>query len=309
MRTDPVTPTRALDEKPFVSVVVPVYNEHRLSLCLDALERQTYAHESYEVIVVDNGSKPPIELDRTRHPHATLAVESRPGSYAARNMGLSLARGQIIAFTDADCVPTENWLQRGAERLAQGTPCEIVAGRVELYFANESKPTAAELYDSLRMGFPQRLYADERHFGVTANLVTWRTGLDQVGLFDPTLTSSGDLEWGQRAHAAGLRLCYAEDVVVRHPARRTFKELHEKVTRRAGGRHALGRARGSGTYLLAKAVAKDIVPPLRFAILLSRRSEIPGRIRLRLIFYRYALRCANAWERLRLQFRGGQAHR
>lgn len=296
-------------EAPFVSIIVPVYNEPRLSLCLDALERQSYADAKYEVLVIDNASDHPAAVDATRHPHVVLTTEARPGSYAARNRGLSVARGQILAFTDADCVPTPDWLLKGVARLVEGEQCDVVAGKIELSFTSEGTPTAAELYDSLRMGFPQRWYVEERHFGATANLMTWRRVIEQVGRFDPALTSSGDKEWGLRAHRAGVRMCYADEVTVRHPARRTFRELHQKVTRRAGGTHSLARANGSGLRSLARAVAKDVIPPLRFGVYLSGRSDIPLTTRLQLFGYRYALRCADAWERIGLQFRGGQARR
>jgi len=97
---------------PFVSVIIPVYNDpERLKTCLQALEEQTYPQSSYEVIVVDNGSDESIEPIVTEFNQAKAGYEPHPGSYAARNKGLSLARGEVIAFTDADCIPALDWIE------------------------------------------------------------------------------------------------------------------------------------------------------------------------------------------------------
>lgn len=91
---------------PFVSVVIPVFNDaERLEMCLRALEDQTYPADRYEVILVDNGSDASMEGLAAGFAGTRVAYEDRPGSYAARNKGVSLARGEVVAFTDSDCVP------------------------------------------------------------------------------------------------------------------------------------------------------------------------------------------------------------
>ena len=101
-----------------VSVIIPVYNDaERLKLCLDALARQTYPGDRYEVIVVDNGSQQDPELVTSRYEQVTLAHEACRGSYAARNTGLALARGDVLAFTNSDCIPAADWIEHGVARL------------------------------------------------------------------------------------------------------------------------------------------------------------------------------------------------
>ena len=96
-----VQPLPTVNRIPLISVVVPVFNdEARLAGCLDALAMQTWPASHREVIVVDNGSVPPVAL---RAGAARVIVERRPGSYAARNAGVAAAAGEILAFTDADC--------------------------------------------------------------------------------------------------------------------------------------------------------------------------------------------------------------
>ena len=147
-------------ETPFVSVVIPVFNDaERLRLCLSALAQQTYARSRFEIIVIDNGSDDlvPVKDLVAVYDNATLAVESLPGSYAARNRGLELAKGEAIAFTDADCIPDPDWLERGVARLRQDSNCGQVVGRINLFFADPQRPTAVEVYaDDVQVGHPAR---------------------------------------------------------------------------------------------------------------------------------------------------------
>src|SRR5688572_1543548 len=132
----------------FVSVIIPVYNDRaRLQTCLDALHRQTYPAERYEVIVVDNGSREPLDDLMQTYPRARLEHEAQPGSYAARNRGIACARGEILVFTDADCVPAAQWLDCGVRALSASPNCGYVGGRVEPFLHDPDAPTATELYE------------------------------------------------------------------------------------------------------------------------------------------------------------------
>src|SRR4051812_27832091 len=96
---------------PFVSVIVPVFNQSEpLRACLRALNGQTSPRARFEVIVVDNGSTDPVSVPTGSHSTVRVEGESKPGSYAARNRGVAIARGSVIAFTDADCVPAADWV-------------------------------------------------------------------------------------------------------------------------------------------------------------------------------------------------------
>ncbi|MEQ8961723.1 MAG: glycosyltransferase family A protein, partial [Coleofasciculus sp. C2-GNP5-27] len=90
------------------------------------------------MIVVDNASDEAADIKGVvaQFGQAIAAYESTPGSYAARNKGISLAKGEVIAFTDADCIPDAKWLESGLHRLLTIPDCGLVAGRVELFFQN-----------------------------------------------------------------------------------------------------------------------------------------------------------------------------
>jgi glycosyltransferase involved in cell wall biosynthesis len=225
-----------------VSVVVPVWGEAPgLAACLDHLERQTWPRDRFEVLVVDNGA--PAEAvggAAAGRPGVRVLREAAEGSYAARNRGVREARADLVAFTDADCLPARDWIERGVARLRAEPAPGIVAGRIRTTFRDPGRPTAVELYEGVT-AFRQDHYVARRRFGATANLFTTRAVLDRVGEFDARLYSLGDVDWGVRVHEAGLGLVYAEEVLVDHPARRTLAELRSRSARMAGGFRDLGR--------------------------------------------------------------------
>ena len=190
-------------QKFLVSVIIPVYNDAvRLERCLQALAQQSYPN--YEVIVVDNGSTD-ADVEQVCKPFSRVrfAREEKAGSYAARNKGLSLAKGEVIAFTDSDCIPAADWLGAGVARVKQTENCGLIAGHVDVFPQNRAHPSLVELYDMM-LAFPQERYVANYRYGVTASVVTTRAIFDAVGLFNDTLKSGGDREWGQRVAAAGL---------------------------------------------------------------------------------------------------------
>ncbi len=227
---------------PFVSVIVPVYNtaEH-LKLCLTALEQQTYRGDRFEVIVVDNGSDPSsnIAAIAATFNHAVITQELTSGSYTARNKGIAIATGEIIAFTDSDCVPTCTWLEKGVNHLLNNPKCGLVAGRIDIFFQDPAHISAIEFYDGIIMGFPQQEFLEKRRAGLTANVFTWKRVIDQVGIFKGEIKSHADLEWGKRVFASGYEQIYADDACVGHPARHSFKELLNRAIRLAGGSYDL----------------------------------------------------------------------
>lgn len=227
--------SRTKGPPPSVTVIVPVFNDvTRLRLLLDALAAQTYPKGRLEILIVDNASTEDVQgVVRERGPPFVALHEGRPGSYAARNRALRQAKGDVVAFTDGDCIPYPDWIERGLAALATHPEAGLVAGRIEV-FPRDRRLTWVERYE-MAYAFPQDKFVAEQHFGATANVFTRRSVLDRVGPFNADLKSGGDRDWGQRVHAAGLAVVYAPDVVVRHPARRTFKEFGSKVRRVVGG--------------------------------------------------------------------------
>lgn len=209
---------------PTVAVIVPAYNEvETIDTCLQALKSQTYPDERTCTFVVDNCSD---DGTRTRAESYDVNVleQSKQGSYAARNEGIRATEAEILAFTDADGRPTDEWLERAVTRVRAGA--DVVTGPIDSR-SQRTSGSAPELYDRL-FGFDTRTVK-------TANLVARASVFEDVGLFRSELTSGGDVEWGQRAQRNGYTVKYAEDVVVHHPPRRTYRTLVGKTIRTGYG--------------------------------------------------------------------------
>jgi glycosyltransferase involved in cell wall biosynthesis len=220
---------------PLVSVIVPIFGDAAcLDDCLDRLDRQTYPRDRIETIVVDNGCLG-IEAVLARYPSVRHLREARPGSYAARNAGLRGARGEIIAFTDADCLPDPEWIQRGIESLSRRESTGIIAGPIEIAPGRpKGASSTAYLYDAT-FGYQTTGEQLSGGYGVTANLIVRRMVIDAVGPFNTDFLSGGDVEWGRRAAAMGYRTEYRKTVRVCHRARTSIRVVVGRQLRLAGG--------------------------------------------------------------------------
>jgi glycosyltransferase involved in cell wall biosynthesis len=262
---------------PFVSVIIPVLNDFkRLKICLQALEQQTYPQDSYEIIVVDNGSIESLEPLIEKYPRTLFTYESKLGSYAARNHGISIANGEILAFTDSDCIPADIWLETGVEKLISIPNCGLVAGRIEFFFKNANLPTAIEVFDSIT-NLQQKKYVEEYHFGATANLFTFKRLFEEIGYFNSDLKSGGDAEWGLRVYFHGHSIVYDEENHVFHPARNSLKELIQKVTRQTKGSRDRNPNK-SFSWKNTLAHILDLKPPLRSAF---RKAFLTEKLKLK----------------------------
>ncbi|MGL4501901.1 MAG: glycosyltransferase, partial [Planktothrix sp.] len=258
----------------------------------------------YEVIVIDNGSDEEIKSVVLQFRQVVATEEKHPGSYAARNKGISLAQGEIFAFTDSDCIPHANWIEKGVDNLSRVNNCGLVGGKINIFFKDTENPTAVELYDSV-MAFPQKNYIEGDKFAVSANLFTFRAVFEKVGLFDTEVKSGGDYNWGRRVFAAGYQLVYAPDVCVDHPARSSFKELYKKIVRVIGGQYDLSQ--NSPIYpsnKFIKLLFRDLIPPVKFSLSILSSGEVNEvDKKIKIIAVRWYVKYARAWERAKLQFK------
>jgi len=224
----------------FVSVIVPVLDDPEgLRVCLDALERQTYPADRYEVIVVDNGSAAPVAPLVGAYPHARAIEEATPDSFSARNTGIDAARGEVIAFTDADCRPASDWLESGVAALLSDAACGSVGGHIRQLARRPDAPNPVEHFEILTY-LDQEENVRRWRFAATANAFVRRDVFDQVGPFDGGLNSGADVRWSHRMQDCGFRLAYAPETRVDHRARATLRHWRHRVARNIGGLHATG---------------------------------------------------------------------
>ena len=213
-----------------VSVIIPTYRDwSNLQLCLDALARQTLPREDFEIIVIDNDPQqpePPLlpaEVRYLRQPQGY--------SYAARNAGALAARGEVLAFTDADCLPEPNWLTAGLSMLAANPRWALMAGRIEVF---SDRHNTVFRYETL-FEFQQETWVQQMQFGATANLFVRRPAFEAAMGFNETMKSGGDADFCHRCRSLALTIGYADQACVMHPSRRKVTEVLHKNRRIAAG--------------------------------------------------------------------------
>jgi GT2 family glycosyltransferase len=292
---------------PFVSIIVPVYDDvESLARLMRALREQDYPQDCFECLVIDNLCGEPVQIPNDCIFPVRIFCEPRPGSYAARNRGLQHARGQILAFTDADCIPRREWLSSAVRRLEAADQPVMVAGGIEVFCQREIGGSVFE-WHSVVNDLNQARFVAQYHFAATANMITTRKVFERVGPFNPALLSGGDLEWGQRAWSMGIDQVYAEEAVVRHPARSSFQSLIKKTRRIAGGHYQFHD--GKGDRFLA-----TMATTLRIACASMCRSWQDPRLptlgcRLRVVAIDVALRLIQIAEIVRLRLGGEPTRR
>lgn len=288
--------------RPLVTVVIPSFHDWEgVGRCLDAIAAQTYPPELIRAVVVNNDphDPPPSGLaERLRLARAHILTEPRGGSYAARNLGVATARSDVIAFTDADCIPDRMWIEAAVRAISNGT--DRVAGHVEVLTGCDRIGHAA--LHEVSSAFDQRRYV-RRGFGATANLVVRRTAFDQVGPFDARLRSGGDIEWNQRAGRAGFTLRYVAEARVAHPARTSAAALLEKDARVWAGKLAIEEF--PRPVLAVGALLQGIVPPVLPLVRAGLRARRRPRVGLLPhLFWLWGFRLRRALQRIRLTVRG-----
>jgi hypothetical protein len=247
------------NDLPMVSVIVPVFNDAAGILrCVDSLKRQSYPRARYEVIVVDNGS-----TDGTADLVAELGVTALSetatrGSYAARNAGLREAVGTVVAFTDADCLPSERWLEEGV-RAMRTERADLVGGNVR--FELSTRSTGAQIWDAItNMQVEQNIR--ERQVAKTANLFVHSAVFGAIGAFPATLRSGGDVAWTGTATRNGFSLAFADRAEVVHPTRR-LGHLMAKQFRVGVGQLEMIATAGSPRSAVVRRALRQLAPPTR----------------------------------------------
>lgn len=212
---------------PVISVVIPHLNTpDLLARCLESLMVQQLDAGPFEVIVVDNGSRTPLDDVQQRFAGVRFLLEPAAGPGLARNLGAGAARADLLAFIDADCIALPGWLQAAHDAAASGA---VVGGAIGVEVVDRARMTGCEAFES-EFGFRQQFYIEQRKFSVTANMAMPASALARVGPF-AGIEIAEDLDWGQRAHAMGQIIHFRPAMRVLHPARPDFAALARKWDR------------------------------------------------------------------------------
>lgn len=237
---------------PFVSFVIPVKNDaQRLRRCLETIARNQYPRWRIEVIVVDNGSVDASVAVATAAGATVVEVpERRVGEL--RNRGAAMARGDILAFVDADHEIDGSWVVSAVHALQERGIGAVGA----LYHAPENGTWVQHGYDALRGRMPGR--RDVEWLG-TGNLAVWRSAFEAQGGFDTTLEACEDVDFCQRLRHAGFRIVSDDRLKSVH--------LGDPATLGAVFRGELWRGRNSIRTSLRGPLSMRALPSVAFPVI------------------------------------------
>jgi len=220
---------------PTVSVVVIAYNAARtLERCLLSVAGQTLT-SLYEVILVDDHSTDDTAAIAGRVPGVRVVGQDlgRKGIPAARNRGMAAARGEFVAFTDADCVVGPDWLEALVSRMRADAGLAAFGGPLRPIVDDTSWVTR---YDGL-------IASTSGHVAraSTANVILRRAALATVGVFDETLGTGEDPDLLWRLEDAGWRVSGDGGPVVAHEWRGSFRSFLRHQFHYGEGKAVLAR--------------------------------------------------------------------
>jgi O-antigen biosynthesis protein len=255
---------------PALSVVVCAYNEeHYLGDCLESLLRLDYPN--LDVVICDDGSTDGTLEIAARYPFRTLALDHK-GLSAARNAGLEVARGDLIAYLDADAACDPAWPYHLALSFEGGVDA---TGGPNLPFLGAG---FAERVVSHSPGGPMHvLITDDRaEHVVGANMAFRRTTLRELGGFDVVYTSAGDdVDICWRLLDAGHEIGFAHAAQVWHHRRDSLGRYlrqqrgYGRSERMVSGRHRerfnrLGQAQWMGVLYASPRLRWPLLPPVLY---------------------------------------------
>jgi glycosyltransferase involved in cell wall biosynthesis len=198
------------------SIVVPFFNAEKfIERCVQALVAQKFPADRYEILMVDNNSHDSSAAIVRRFERVQLLQEPEQGSYAARNRAIHQARGRIVAFTDPDCVPREDWLEQISRAMAQPDAALVLGKR---QFARDSGILG--MLAAYESGVAARVFEGRQvdcYYGYSNNMAVRKSTLEAIGGFRKLVRGADTLLLRRVVELFGTSaLQYSPDMMVRH---------------------------------------------------------------------------------------------
>src|SRR5438876_931778 len=218
--TDSILPHLPLPRTPFVSVIVCSYNGGAtLAACLDSLGKLNYSH--YEVILVDDGSTDDTACTAAQFPWVRYIHQSNHGLSHARNTGAAAAKGDVLAYTDSDCMVDADWLYYLIGTLVSGDYAGVGGPNITppaqdwiqaCVAAAPGGPNHVLLTDTVAEHIPG------------CNMAFYRWAFESMGGFDPEYRKAGDdVDFCWRIQQAGWVIAFSPAAIVWHYRRFTLR--------------------------------------------------------------------------------------
>ena len=232
-----------MTEPPSVSVIVPVYNaQSTLPALLAGLRSQLpHARGETELLIVDNGSTDASRLliEQSGLVNLIALEEAQRGPAAARNRGLAVARGEIVALLDADCAPSRGWLRAIVEPFSDPNVMLVAGG-----LASYPPQTGAQRF-AARYGLNDAARAVNNSvlpFANTRNMAVRRSAAQAVGGWPAELTNGEDIEFSYLIRTRfGCPIVLQESALAFHRDRESDEDLAHQAYNYGSGIASLYR--------------------------------------------------------------------
>jgi len=211
-----------MDNKIEISIVIPNLNSPIIDKTIEAIKNQTYDMSKVEIIVIGQDKYGLIkECDNVKF----IYTQQEANPAKARNIGCEYAKGEVILFTDADCMPDRNWIQNLMKHHKRGV--NIVAGAVDINFEGANYWS---LSDNIGSFFFQLMDQERGTFKGkivgTLNFSIKRDIFFKIGRFDETFKRGQDAEFIARLRKLGYEIYFEPEAVVQHHSlRNSFKSV------------------------------------------------------------------------------------
>ena len=221
----PITHQARLPEQPKVSVIVCSYNGGQtLEACLRSLKKVDYP--DYEVIVVDDGSTDHTKEILSHHPWVKAIHQTNQGLSVARNVGAAASTGDIIAYTDSDCMADPDWLFYLVGTLLSGNYAGVGGPNISPPAENWHQACVAAA-----PGGPSHVLLTDviaEHIP-GCNMAFHRWAFDRIGGFDPEYRKAGDdVDFCWRLQQEGQIIAFSPAAIVWHYRRFTLKAFRKQ---------------------------------------------------------------------------------
>ena len=220
-----ITHRAPLPRVPKVSVIVCSYNGGQtLEACLRSLKKIDYP--DYEVVVVDDGSTDHTKEILSHHPWVNAIYQTNHGLSVARNVGAAAATGEIIAYTDSDCMADPDWLYYLVGTLLSGNYAGVGGPNISPPAQNWHQACVAAA-----PGGPSHVLLTDvvaEHIP-GCNMAFYRWAFEKVGGFDPEYRKAGDdVDFCWRLQQEGEVIAFSPSAIVWHYRRFTLKAFRKQ---------------------------------------------------------------------------------
>lgn len=204
---------------PWFSVIIPTYlRSKQLIDCLNIIKKLDYPRDKFEVIVVDDGNEPALDLEEVFEHKFNLKLirQNNSGPAKARNKGVSQAKGQYLIFLDDDCIPSHDWLKK-IEESVFNNPDYLIGGKTINALTKNYYSTASQILVDYFYSLNDKNPKAYRFF-TSNNMIVASDKFEELKGFDTRfpLAAGEDREFCDKWLSQGYKMYYIPEIIIYH---------------------------------------------------------------------------------------------